>query len=296
MTKDKMNIKQTLLVGSSILALGMSLNITSSTAQTCGGHREAVCQDPDGNNLPPNQQHLCLDPRPANISCTATTTTTPTGTFGGGGGGGNTNYTGNNGNTYGSWSEANTYGGGVSGTTSNPVNAYNGVNTQGAPSNQNNGGGSSGSSGGGGGSGGGYSCMVVTHFYKRGMFTKKEWLINKKDALSGRLSKNTIDGYHVWAPYAVLAMRERPWLEKIFYELFMARTRVIEFEQGRKNKVVLLDKLARTLLEVPSIVIGALGFKPDHDYNYDRIYGTHQDIKLAYNRIYVQQPKGMIGW
>ena len=138
--------------------------------------------------------------------------------------------------------------------------------------------------------------MVVTHFYRRGLFSKREWLINKKDALSGRLSTETIGGYHVWAPYAVLAMRKSPMLERIFFKMFMARTKAIEVEQGRIEKTSKLNYLARFILEMPSITLGKLGLKPDHNYNFEKIYGTHQDTKLMFNKFYIRQPQGMIGW
>lgn len=155
---------------------------------------------------------------------------------------------------------------------------------------------SCGNCGGDTGGGGGYSCMIVTHFYRRGLFTKKEWLLNKRDALSGRLDMRTLYGYHVWAPYAVMAMRKSPLVERIFFQLFTSRNRTLEYYQGKSGKVAFYHHMQRWILEAPSMIIGRMDIKPDHAFNYSRIYETPQDKDLIASGYYPHQPKGMIGW
>ena len=138
--------------------------------------------------------------------------------------------------------------------------------------------------------------MIVTHLYRRGRFGKEEWLINKRDALSGRLRKTTIYGYHVWAPWMVKLMRRHAWLENVVHYMFAARTRVLASYQGRKVELRAGDNLCRLILEVPSAIIGFLGFRPDHDFNYANIYETDEDKHLIESGYYVRQPQGMIGW
>lgn len=138
--------------------------------------------------------------------------------------------------------------------------------------------------------------MIVTHFYRRGLFGRGEWLVNKRDALSGRMRLTTLYGYHVWAPVVVGLMRKYPVVEKIFFHLFMARNRALSEYQGRGPKAGVLDHAARLLLEVPSAVIGFIGLRPDHDFNYGRIYGTEEDQSLIDSKYYIRQPQGMIGW
>lgn len=138
--------------------------------------------------------------------------------------------------------------------------------------------------------------MIVTHLYRRGLFGREEWLINKRDALSGRLKMKTLYGYHLWAPYIVKLMRRSALIEDIVYGLFSARTRVLARYQGRKGELRTGDNLCRLVLEVPSILIGKLGIKPDHDYNYSNIYETAEDNHLIETGYYIRQPQGMIGW
>lgn len=326
-----------LLLGSSILVLGISLGYTSH-AGTCSGTqtRTVECLDHEGNAV---NETFCMDPRvSAKPNASKNCSYSCGGSSGGDGGHRGGGYVDTDGDGRGDtpadeappgdYDSSDTMGGFASGSTSISDHGWiSGTHEDGdtgrsdhddvedggglccgsdsflgglfgGGSRSSGGGSSSGSSGGSGSSGssGGYSCMVVTHFYRREMFTRKEWLMNKKDALSGRLSKNTIDGYHVWAPYAVRAMRRSQLLENILYALFQARTRVIEFEQGYTSSLSFLDRLARSFLELPSIVIGHLGFKPNHNYNYDNIYGTYEDIKLKFNGYYTKEPSAMIGW
>ena len=138
--------------------------------------------------------------------------------------------------------------------------------------------------------------MIVTHFYRRGLFGRNEWLTNKRDALSGRLNMKTLYGYHVWAPHVVKLMRQYPVVEKMFLTLFTVRNRSLSYIHGKTEKSSVWDHLARIVLEVPSMVIGFMGFRPNHDFNYGRIYGTEEDNRLIGNGYYVRQPQGMIGW
>lgn len=109
----------------------------------------------------------------------------------------------------------------------------------------------------------GSSRVICTHFYQKGMLSRKLWRADMEYTLK-HLPQSMVNGYHLWAIPYVKLMRKSPLAEKLMYPIAYHRAREIAYQMGYASKGSIRGKIFRAILEPICLFLGM--FTKEHQY------------------------------